>query len=981
MNKKIKCFILFIFAVFLCFPYSVLANNGGHTSGGVAPGDGKNCPECEWTYNPRAKAVRVTIYRYDGKSLSVRDSKDYCASSDGCGGYAGAFQTTRKTGKVAYQSYYHEAPTFANGYSKPTIFYSSTDTLRFSDILTASRETIENQVINLFSLNSQNSDTILSRLKSEFVSLNDLSKSDLSNIYITIEPTFYIAYKNQSLKYYGTIYELAYYFQDVAKMEGLNEWVFYNFPRTVMATSQTVVDKKGFVGNFVSLTYDGYLNGNPWTTAVRQANAKKIISQAGVGINVFWLGNYVPSAPSCSISESGNVYTLTVHNNDGTLNYDIGTGNLSHNVRRNSYTASFKDQKIIGQVYNSNGTSVATCELKRKIPTCKETCSSNDLGCMENYCQVMTNNSSQKKECITTCGYSDPGFGTCKDNGSKNGNDTVCDANTSSKNSTCINSTKNTYYVTTCEENNTITYGNSLPVTVSPGTGFSYTPILSGNKSCKHVFDVKKWEFDYAASYTANERNTLKGKLNAYNTLQNSTWNIERFQYSSSKGTNISIDIAYDNNPSSGNRKTTKKLVVEQKDINNNFTVSAGGSSSVTMYESPNKTTQSVYSSISTNSSNRSTYKLPAVCIAVGSGDIYEPTNNKCKSSSEGPYYDYYTNLKIKVDSYDTKATITKEGTALNVTNTCNYNVNAPVSCAIVYKDGTYELRIENKNSVPNISYGLSFSQNSLNGQKSYTGGLDRTLYGTVAIGSQIVATCKALSNVPDNSTCGGFLPAEYDKIKSYCATSWMNDVVGFSSEKDCINYCGAGSNTCKNNPEIDNTNLADVTKFCTNASSRSEAGYNNKIYNNPVKDEKHNITMCINDCMDMPKSNDCLGITCDYIYRPISLRDPFPNNRRPGYNWYGKEIYITDDLLNPVLNPNGAEPEYVISLNKDRMDTINKDTDTYNATKGNNAYLDYVYIDENNKSNAYVSKFIHQRGESKGGYNNYFTGGTLVNK
>lgn len=1002
LNKKRLILILFTICLFSSSLFEVNANN---TSGGGSAPPAGNCSTssagCNWSYpsNEQSFSVRLSLYKYNGNgNPAYYGSVNYCANGVNANCLTlNAYQTRDKVGKVAYQTLGKDASVWTT-YGIP----SKNTSVIFPTLLVDSKngegnwEAIERKVIEMFSFNSSSSEIVLGRVKEQFGALSSsLTTSDVGNLYITIEPAFLFNANGQY--YFGTAYEIAAWLNAGGNggAGSVTDFVYKYIPRSIVAKRTNYIDRFSFVGNLVQLTGDYIsLNRDVWNNRPsdsRQNNTRDIMSKAGYGINVFWLGNYVPSSPSCTISESGNTYTLTVNNNDGSLYYDIGANKdaLKHDITRNSYQASFKDQLIVGEVYNSNGDSVATCDLKRKIPTCKETCSSNDLGCMESYCQVMSSSSKEKRNCITTCGYSDPGFSGCGEKNDANGNNTVCDDSTKATLKTCTKATTSTYYKSTCTETSIIKYGNSLPVTVLPGTGFSYTPTVSGSKYCRNTFETKKWEFDYAASYTKAERDALKGILNNYNSTTSTTWTADRFKYSSSNGTNIEIEITNDNNQSASNRKTTKKLVTAQKDIDNKYEVSTEDNAPiVTMYENSNKTSKNVARAVLTNSSNRSTYQLPAVCISVGSGDIYEPTNNKCKSSSEGPYYDYYTNLKIKKDTYATITRVTKAGTALDVQNTCGYRVDLPVSCAIVEKNGIYELRIENKNNVENLRYGLSLSNNDFNGQTTYRGDItNKTLYGVVAIRDDrddvVVATCKLeKSNVPNPTpTCNDLKSTQYDEIKKYCTTSWMNDRQGFASEKDCINYCGAGSNTCKNNPEVNNKDVNSVINFCKDSNNREAMGYDKITYASDNENDKYNEAMCINDCLDLPKSNECLGIACDYIYRPISLNDPFPRNRRSGYNWYGKEIYITDDLLNPVLNPLGAEPEYVIILNKERIDAINKNTDTYNSSKGKNAYLDYVYMDDSNKSGAYISKFIHQMDEGKGGYFNYFTGGTLVRK
>ena len=767
-------------------------------------------------------------------------------------------------------------------------------------------------------------------------------------------------------------------------------------------------DGYGFVGtggaNLVKLVPSSTLIDNVWTSEDnREKNAEKITSTDGYGIAVYWLGNYAPQTPSCTISESSNgtTYTLNVSNPGGdTIYYDISnkTSNLRHNVRNTSYSAGFKDTTIVGKIYNSNGTEVASCSASRSIPTCEQTCGGktgdNLLGCAEDYCQVMTDNSNDKKECITTCGYTPPGgdskkFTNCGTYTDVDGSNTECDSSTKANKTTCDPATINNYFKTVCTDESTISYGNSLPVMLNPGLGFTYTPKVSGSKVCRMTFEAEKWKFDYAGSYTKDERDKLIVILNRYNNVSdNSIWvkddnNVYKYK---SNDANIEIQITKDNNPSAVNRYETKRLIADRTTnlLSKEIVVSSGGSVTIPLFANGNKTNQTIFEVVQTSSSNETTYKLPGTCIKSGDGTLYDlgPSGN-CETNNEGPYYEHFTNLQIKDGRYETKTDVIKTNSNLDVENTCEYTVdssNKPVSCSIVVTDchsnkpDKAELRIEN-NSNLNVSYGLSNSGYTLNGTNQLSvNSSTKKLYGAVGLNGRIVATCsKDLTvDVCNPGDCKAtYKPSEYAKIRDYCESNWRNDTDSYSSEKDCYNSCSSGSNTCKNNPEVDRTDRASVEAFCSIKKNRDDNGYNK------TNDVEHNIAMCLNDCYipDPPGEDDehCLGMVCNYLYRPISLKDPFPNNRDAGANWYGKEIFITDDLLNPLLN-SGSEPEYVIELTPEVIDLINKDTDSYNSGKNKNAYIDYIYNDNENKEGKYISKFIHSNDENDGGFNRYFT-------
>lgn len=985
MKKIINSFMIFILTIILFGNSNVFAGNTGGGNSTTTPGGcASSARGCDWSYpsDVESFAVRLSLYKYDGNNVTYYGSNNYCANgtNSDCLTYVTNYASTQK-GKVAYQQLGGNPGKF----DKRGVVSKKTSII-FPKVFTEKEDgnwnAIEAKVKEAFELNSGNKTLVLGAIKSEFKGngVENLKESDVGNLYITIEPA--LLFKANSNYYFGTAYEIASWLGTDGKLAGsVTQWLYLFVPNSIVAKRQTGDDKYKFIGNLVYLiTKDKGLNTSVWNegeTRNRINNVKKVTSKEGHGINVFWLGNYTLPV-SCTITEATDkrTYTLNVQGAGAeTVYYDIKNNRnlLKHNVKNNIYRGTYKDAAIYGAVYNANGNEVATCSLERTVQTCKQTCSGksgdNLLSCAENYCQAASDNSGEKKTCIATCGYSDPGFSSCNANQSSSGVSTECDADTSSSLSTCTKANTSNYYRSNCSESSTISYGNSLPTTLTPGTGFTYTPVLSGEKTCQMTFELAKWKFDYASSYTEAERTKLKETLKNFQSIEsNSTWVKDldnKYKYDSSNAT-ITIDITNNNDANASNRKTTKQLVPSKTInlLNNDVVVTAGGSNRVPLYSNGQVTYQSIYGLIKTTSKNKTAYKLPAVCISAGTGKMYDVNaNGKCDTENDGPYHEYYTDLKIKKDTYKTEVTVNKGSSNLNATNTCRYVVESPVSCSIVEREDKYELLIENKNNV-GITYGLSTRGYILNGNTIYSPISENIrLFGAIAIDNSIVATCKYQRGNPsdEENTCTRlYKAAEYDKIRDYCRTNWISDTANYGSERECFDSCSSGNNSCKHNPNFSSSDEKAVINYC-------------KIESNYLKDGYNSVASCVNDCLSVKKDNNCLGITCDYIYRPISLRDPFPNNRRPGYNWFGKEIYITDDLLNPILDST-AQPEYVVELNQDRINEIKKNTKEYNSIKNKNAYIDYVRVNEYNLNGKYESMFIHSNDTSVGGFRSYFT-------
>lgn len=197
------------------------------------------------------------------------------------------------------------------------------------------------------------------------------------------------------------------------------------------------------------------------------------------------------------------------------------------------------------------------------------------------------------------------------------------------------------------------------------------------------------------------------------------------------------------------------------------------------------------------------------------------------------------------------------------------------------------------------------------------------------------------------------FLPAQTGEIKEYCDSNWYNDKANYTSASDCVNRCST-ARMC----DVNRRDLTEVTNSCNN--NYDDWGFNSK-------------TSCINYCYYSPESG------ADYIYRPVNNFNPFPNSydsntlgftyptgkRIVPANWVGKTQYIKqdDDDTTSVTGQNANQRvEYIIELNPEAIREIRRDTESYNSeTAGNDAYLDYIYMNGVDKTKRYYSKFINE--------------------
>lgn len=216
-------------------------------------------------------------------------------------------------------------------------------------------------------------------------------------------------------------------------------------------------------------------------------------------------------------------------------------------------------------------------------------------------------------------------------------------------------------------------------------------------------------------------------------------------------------------------------------------------------------------------------------------------------------------------------------------------------------------------------------------------------------------------SDVPDLPNCTEeYKPSETGEIKNYCTKYWNSDINNYDGVSDCVNQCST-ARMCGS----DRRNYTEVEKVCNN--NYATWGFKNA-------------SGCVNYCYYCPECES------GYIFRPVNNYNPFPNssdsntlgynyatgNRIIGSNWIGKSEYIKKDDKDSssVTGVNANQKvEYVIELTPSIIKQIRNDTDNYNkASGGNDAYLDYVYMEGTDKTKRYYSKFINET------FKDYFT-------
>lgn len=377
---------------------------------------------------------------------------------------------------------------------------------------------------------------------------------------------------------------------------------------------------------------------------------------------------------TCSITTNDKKqYNLNLTGDLSIVNYGISNISSTTNDKK-IYSADYFDTMIYGTIKDKSGNIITTCSLQRDKDTCSSVCANRDgndlLSCAESFCQLGSTNSLDKKTCIKTCGIEEAKFSSCVTDSMKEGSNTECEAETSSSKTTCTVATVDTYYKTTCQETSTIKFPGNLPTVLKPGMGFSYNPVLTGNKTCKLEFETDKWLFDYMSSYSIAEREKLLDIIKEYNSKNIINDNSNYYKYfSSDADINMNVMVGEDDFTSIKLFATdTTNLLDEEIVIVNGDTIE------IILFANGKEELYEFYDLIQTTSSNQTIYKLKGVCISSVDGSSYDIEEDSCKENDE-IVYEYITSNDIKASEYDTNVTVDKISSNLSVGNTCYYGI------------------------------------------------------------------------------------------------------------------------------------------------------------------------------------------------------------------------------------------------------------------------------------------------------------------
>ena len=273
MKKNLKWCIYFLI-VLMFLPSSVFAHSAA--SGNTASYGACNS-SYTWCYSNIG--LRFSVYTYKNKDLKYLKSVDYGTTYDSVIGRSALNGRTAKiatasAGKVAYTSK-KKSVSWSSGYYKLSVKSNNYFHCYFEDECKSFSE-LKKQIVSQFLLNQ--TDVSKTRKKVNDFFGTSISLDDMYYTYITVEPTIYI-YNNSSASYYGTIYELLHLgdAKSGKSFHGINEILYYSFPRSIIASKPSTTDTNNFVSNagLVKVT-----NGNTisnysvaWkTTTVRKTN-------------------------------------------------------------------------------------------------------------------------------------------------------------------------------------------------------------------------------------------------------------------------------------------------------------------------------------------------------------------------------------------------------------------------------------------------------------------------------------------------------------------------------------------------------------------------------------------------------------------------------------------------------------------------------------------------------------------------------------
>lgn len=622
--KKINKTFLVICTLILAFELKIVDAAVDVTPGGFPAPSSAGCPTCSWTYTSNGLGVRLSLYKYDGKNLSFKASIDLVnepslfPSKANTTRYKYGRYSYTKLGKTIDFAYYDVGAVDINSFGFSTIDENNSNwSTKFA-----------NEVQSYFG--KSESDTIKG-IKNMFGVTT--TTSDLSQYYIVAEPTAFFYSRVGQFYTYATGYEYMVILDDIDIdiYTGNYDWNLW--------------ESQGRV-TFMGYMFNGMYN---------QTNASKKYEGFTDGRYDYY--NFLAQGSNTSIVKT----TSTVLTRKAQIR------------NNNAYAKSNYEYGVMIFWIGANSTKIGGCSS-----ACANKTGDALLKCAENYCSTQDDvtNSTQKGQCITDkCNYTYTKL-KCDPDTSTNGSDTSCGATTSSNKKTCkIVNNSNYSYKVECNTYSTVTYPDTLPTTISAGQGFEYRVRLYGNKTCTLTFDIAKWKYDYAASYSNSERQNYLDAINDFNKLALTSY------YFDSSTANISVKI---NERKNGKTTTTTKNLVAEENYEKGDKVvrSTYATTNISSYHNNSTITKSI-KTYTTDSSNSTYYELPGVCIS--SKDHLTVTESSVCGDDNGSYNVYYTSIYADETKNNVTATVTHNASGMeNVKNTCDYTVtNDQIRCYI----------------------------------------------------------------------------------------------------------------------------------------------------------------------------------------------------------------------------------------------------------------------------------------------------------
>lgn len=582
-----------------------------------------------------------------------------------------------------------------------------------------------------------------------------------------------------------------------------------------------------------------------------------------------------------------------------------------------------------------NGYGIAVIWLGEFIKGCSQVCggyavdSTERLMCAEKFCEENPD-ADGKEKCINKCGYAEVTHTGCPS--------ITCNA-ASATSSTCKTSkTLNTdscnslggtnYIVINCTNatngantnTTTLNYTDDLPKNFLAGLGgFNYSLTLSGKRKCTATFDYKYAQYNYAIATKGMQKTNVKTvidtELDKYNKLisTDDTKNNSSYWKASVLGnTNVSFKVGSgsgaENYTLEKNSASLQDKVTERKSSSDNYTLYFFNS--VSKLSDAGKSTVSEFKRLT--SETRIMYELNTRCFTLKNGRVNLLTGDaKCTDIKRNQfYYEYYSNHTE--DIVNTTTTVKKTDICLNDVNSC-YFTNDAYDCSTDVTYNNLSNKYDVKFNVHGYKDGASISYKFDNLHGSYNSTLD------------LKKTYSPTTN--------------YQRKEAYVKYNWKG--------KSITQYCNFV--IPKNTPEPETCkvkynckNAHDIEQYCKNHWYEDKAGYASS-------------SECINDCTCI----DIKTTTKEYVYRPVSLSNPFPD-REPGENWVdhldlfksNEETYGTKESPKKAL--------YVIKLDGDKIKKIRNDSDDKSIYVRYDKSGDYD-IDDSKVYSFYTSNFVNK--------------------